>query len=140
MKFGDCYQLCLFGQLQTKFMKQCQEIKKNLTGRKKILISVFASFLTTSTKVLFVKVRLVVGFAPPFFETFPIFPNFLISAPWEATCIQCTTLLVMNWTYTEIIILSRSVVLYYVLCPYGWPISYHDLSSQIRTKKKKRKK
>ena len=64
--------------------------------KKKILISVFASFLTTSTKVLFVKVRLVVGFAPPFFETFPIFPNFLIAAPWEATCIKCTTLLVMN--------------------------------------------
>ena len=30
-------------------------------------------------------------------------------------------------------------MLYYVLCPYGWPISYHDLSSQIRTKKKEKK-
>ena len=35
LKFGDCYQFCLFRQLQTKFMKQCQEIKQNLTGRKK---------------------------------------------------------------------------------------------------------
>ena len=34
LKFGDCYQFCLFRQLQMKFMKQCQEIKQNLTGRK----------------------------------------------------------------------------------------------------------
>ena len=44
-------------QSRSKLMKQSQEIKQNWTGRE-TLISVFAQFLTTSTKIFFLEGRL----------------------------------------------------------------------------------
>ena len=73
-------------------MKQCQKIKENCTGE----ISVFTSFLTSSTKVLNLQGRLCTRLCfRPFFEIFLIFPNILRSkvsrclASCEATRMQC---------------------------------------------------
>ena len=57
-------------QSRSKLMKQSQEIKQNWTGRE-TLISVFAQFLTTSTKIFFFGRQTGYwAFPPPIFEFF----------------------------------------------------------------------
>ena len=69
----------LHRQSWPKSMKQCPEIK-HIGQDEKALISVFASFFTAGTKVLFREGRLgTKDMLPPIFEIFLIFSDFLRS-------------------------------------------------------------